>query len=98
MSHPLAIVMAAGKGTRMESDLPKVLVPACGRPLVEYVLDALADAQVRDAIVVVGYRADDVRNALSDREQLRFADFVSTSEENWLRLWRGADAVLDTTI
>ena len=74
MSHPLAIVMAAGKGTRMESDLPKVLVPACGRPLVEYVLDALADAQVRDAIVVVGYRADDVRNALSDREQLRFAE------------------------
>lgn len=35
---------------------------------------------------------------LGVEEQLRFADFVSTSEENWLRLWRGADAVLDTTI
>lgn len=34
---------------------------------------------------------------LGVEEQLRFADFVSTSEENWLRLWRGADAVLDTT-
>ena len=30
--------------------------------------------------------------------QLRFSDFVSTSEENWIRLWRGADAILDTTI
>lgn len=74
MSHPLAIVMAAGKGTRMESDLPKVLVPACGRPLVEYVLDALAAAKVHDAIVVVGYRADDVRQALAHRPQLRYAE------------------------
>ena len=44
MSDTLAIVMAAGKGTRMESDLPKVLVPACGRPMIEYVIDALNEA------------------------------------------------------
>ncbi len=42
MDAPIAIVMAAGKGTRMKSDLPKVLCQANGRPLVSYVLDALS--------------------------------------------------------
>ena len=41
MMSPVAIVMAAGKGTRMKSDLPKVLFPVAGRPMIEYVLDAL---------------------------------------------------------
>ena len=53
MSNSLAIVLAAGKGTRMESDLPKVLVPACGRPLVDYVLDVLESAGVQQMLVVV---------------------------------------------
>lgn len=74
MSNSLAIVMAAGKGTRMESDLPKVLVPACGRPMIEYVLDTLEAAGVSKTVVVVGYRADDVREALKDRANIYFAD------------------------
>ena len=74
MSSSLAIVMAAGKGTRMESELPKVLVPACGRPMIEYVLDTLEKAGVTKTVVVVGYRADDVREALKDRSNVAFAD------------------------
>ena len=74
MSSSLAIVMAAGKGTRMESDLPKVLVPACGRPMIEYVIDALESAGIRKSVVVVGYRAADVREALQHRDNLEFAD------------------------
>ena len=70
----LAIVMAAGKGTRMESELPKVLVPACGRPMIEYVLDTLDASGVDKIVVVVGYRADDVRAALSNRSNVEFAD------------------------
>ncbi len=70
----LAIVMAAGKGTRMESDLPKVLVPACGRPMIEYVLDTLETAGIAKTVVVVGYRADDVREALKGRSNIAFAD------------------------
>ncbi|HEV7282157.1 MAG TPA: NTP transferase domain-containing protein [Pirellulaceae bacterium] len=66
-SSPLAVVLAAGKGTRMRSETPKVLCEALGRPLVDYVLDALADAGVGQAAVVVGYRADDVRTALAER-------------------------------
>ena len=54
----------------MKSDLPKVLVPANGRPLVDYVLDALEAAGIEQSIVVVGYRGDDVRRALQKGEKI----------------------------
>ncbi len=78
MSQPLAVVLAAGKGTRMKSDLPKVLVETCGRPMLEYVLDALEAGGICHSLVVVGYRSDLVREALADREHV---DFVEQSEQ-----------------
>lgn len=74
MGSRLAIVLAAGKGTRMKSDLPKVLTSARGRPMVEYVLDAIEAAEVPETLVVVGYRADLVRSTLSRRAGLTFVD------------------------
>jgi bifunctional UDP-N-acetylglucosamine pyrophosphorylase / glucosamine-1-phosphate N-acetyltransferase len=41
---PVAVILAAGKSKRMQSETPKVLHEACGRPMVEYVLDAARDA------------------------------------------------------
>ncbi len=73
MTEPIAIVLAAGKGTRMKSDLPKVLARVCGRTLIEYVLDALGAAGVRRTIAVVGYRADDVRQAVRHVVGVEFA-------------------------
>ena len=73
MARKVAIVMAAGKGTRMKSDLPKVLVEVCSRPMIEYVLDALDAAGIDHSIVVVGYRADDVRRQLAARPRVSFA-------------------------
>jgi UDP-N-acetylglucosamine diphosphorylase/glucosamine-1-phosphate N-acetyltransferase len=74
VSNSLAVVMAAGKGTRMKSELPKVLVPVLGRPMLEYVLDALRDAGIaKTIVVVVGYRAEDVRAAVGGRPNLAFA-------------------------
>jgi len=73
MTKKLAIVMAAGKGTRMKSELPKVLVPALGRPIVDYVLDALEASGIDHTVVIVGYRAEDVKNALAGRKNLSFA-------------------------
>jgi len=73
LSTAVAIVMAAGKGTRMKSELPKVLVPTLGRPMIDYVLDALTVAGVGRIVAVVGYRADDVRQVLSGRQRLEFA-------------------------
>jgi bifunctional UDP-N-acetylglucosamine pyrophosphorylase/glucosamine-1-phosphate N-acetyltransferase/UDP-N-acetylglucosamine pyrophosphorylase len=74
MDEPIAVVLAAGKGTRMNSDLPKVLCRALERPLVDWVLDAVCAAGVARAVVVVGYRAGDVRAALADRANVEFAE------------------------
>lgn len=73
MSEKVAVVLAAGKGTRMKSDLPKVLVSVCGRPMIEYVLDALIAGGIDKIIAVIGYRAELVRAALDRRKNLSFA-------------------------
>jgi bifunctional UDP-N-acetylglucosamine pyrophosphorylase / glucosamine-1-phosphate N-acetyltransferase len=73
MDETIAIVLAAGLGTRMKSDLPKVLIPVLGRPMIEYVLDALAASDVRRVIVVVGHRAEDVQKLLAGRPGIEFA-------------------------
>lgn len=74
MNSPMAIVLAAGKGTRMKSDLPKVLSRALGRPLVEFVLDVLDACGFSRTVVVVGYRADAVRAALAHRERVEYVE------------------------
>ena len=63
--HPdtAAIVLAAGQGTRMNSDLAKVLHPMAGRPLLAYVLDALDQLGVGRVVVVVGHQRERVRAA-----------------------------------
>lgn len=73
MDSLTAIVLAAGKGTRMKSDLPKVLFPVLGRPMIHWVIDALDRAGVKRVIAVVGYRADSVRESLEDRSFVEFA-------------------------
>ena len=73
MTQKVAVVLAAGEGTRMKSELPKVLVEVCGRPMIQYVLDALADGGIQRTIAVVGYRAELVRSALDGRHRLEFA-------------------------
>lgn len=73
MADRLGIVLAAGKGTRMKSDLPKVLFPVCGRPMIHFVIDALRRADVDRIVVVVGYQADRVQAELSNWDGLEFA-------------------------
>jgi bifunctional UDP-N-acetylglucosamine pyrophosphorylase/glucosamine-1-phosphate N-acetyltransferase len=68
-----AIVLAAGKGTRMKSPLPKVLYPVLGRPMIHWVLDALEKIGIQRTILVVGYEADAVKNELAARSGLEFA-------------------------
>lgn len=74
MSNAVAVILAAGQGTRMKSDRPKVLIEALGRPMIHYVLDAVAAAGIERAIVVVGYQADNVRRELAGRENVAFAE------------------------
>jgi bifunctional UDP-N-acetylglucosamine pyrophosphorylase / glucosamine-1-phosphate N-acetyltransferase len=61
-----AIVLAAGKATRMKSDRVKVLHPICGRPMLSYVLDACRNAGVQRLYVVVGHDRQRVMAALHD--------------------------------
>lgn len=73
MNDAVAVVLAAGRGTRMNSDLPKVLFPALGRPMLHWVLDALQTAGISRTIVVIGYRAELVRQELAQRRNIEFA-------------------------
>jgi bifunctional UDP-N-acetylglucosamine pyrophosphorylase/glucosamine-1-phosphate N-acetyltransferase len=61
-----AIILAAGQGTRMKSDRPKVLHQILGRPMIMYLLDTLDGVGVRDIVLVVGYQAEAVQAALQD--------------------------------
>jgi UDP-N-acetylglucosamine diphosphorylase/glucosamine-1-phosphate N-acetyltransferase len=62
-----ALLLAAGKGTRMRSDLAKVLFPLEGRPLILHVVDAAGLAGFPRIIVVVGHQHEAVRAALAGR-------------------------------
>jgi bifunctional UDP-N-acetylglucosamine pyrophosphorylase/glucosamine-1-phosphate N-acetyltransferase len=55
------IQLAAGQGTRMKSELPKVLHPVCGSPLIQHALDAAKHISTEEPVVIVGHGADKVR-------------------------------------
>ena len=57
------VIMAAGKGTRMKSKLPKVLHPLAGRPLLRHVLDTVQALQARQAVIITGHGAIEVEAA-----------------------------------
>ena len=61
-----AVLLAAGQGTRMKSDLPKVLHPLCGKPMLWHVLEALKDAATEKPVVIVGHGAEEVKKYLGD--------------------------------
>ena len=67
-------ILAAGRGTRMKSDLPKVLHTLAGRSLVERVLDSCNLLDLERQIVIVGYAGDRVRQALSHRPEVEFVE------------------------
>lgn len=69
----MAVILAAGKSTRMRSALPKVLHPVCGRPMIDYVLDAARQAGAEQLVVVIGHQAELVQLALSHHPDVRFA-------------------------
>jgi bifunctional UDP-N-acetylglucosamine pyrophosphorylase/glucosamine-1-phosphate N-acetyltransferase len=61
-----AVILAAGQGTRMKSSHPKVLHQILGRPMIAYLLDTLISLGIDDILVVVGYQAEKVQEALKD--------------------------------
>jgi bifunctional UDP-N-acetylglucosamine pyrophosphorylase/glucosamine-1-phosphate N-acetyltransferase len=69
--HLQAIVLAGGKGTRMKSDLPKVLHYLLGKSVIRHSIDNVREAGIDDVIVVIGHGGDLVKEHL--RDEVRFA-------------------------
>ncbi len=64
-----AVILAAGRGTRMREltqDLPKPMIRVRNRPVLQHIVEGLASAGVRNLLLVVGYRADVVRDFFKD--------------------------------
>jgi len=72
-----AIVLAAGKGTRMHSDLPKVMHTVCGVSLIERTIRALLPLNLNEIVVVIGYQADLVKKEIEKiGERLNVTDKI----------------------
>jgi len=61
-----AVILAAGAGTRMKSEKAKVSHELCGKPMINWVIDAVKEAGVTDIIVVTGYQEEQVRSCISE--------------------------------
>ena len=84
----VTVILAAGKGTRMKSKLPKVLHRAAGKAMLQHVIDAADAAGARRNIVVTGFGGETVRAAIGDsveyveqREQLGTGHAVLQTKE-----------------
>jgi len=67
------VVLAAGQGSRMKSQLPKVLHPIAGKPMLAHVLDSAKAVQADAMHVVIGHGAEKVKTAFADEENLTWA-------------------------
>ena len=75
MSNPIAaIVLAAGKGTRMKSDLHKVLHPIAGRPMLLHLMASVDELGPAKKVVIVGDKADQLETALAGSAELAVQD------------------------
>ncbi len=67
-SDKIALILAAGQGKRMKSDIPKVLHKLGNKYIIDHVIEASREAGIDRQIVVVGHKADMVRESLKDRD------------------------------
>ncbi len=87
MEETVAILLAAGKGTRMKSDIPKVLYPILGKPMIEHLLDSIRCAGIKDIIVIAGYGKRLLEDTIKDvriaeqKELLGSGDAVDAARE-----------------
>ncbi len=74
MSESSAVILAAGKSTRMQSEVPKVLHEICGRPMLAYVLDACRLSGIDRLVVVVGYGKERVKERFSGEKGITWVE------------------------
>lgn len=71
-SEVAAVILAAGRGTRMKSRTPKVLFDVCGRSMLLHSIDAASGVDPSAIVIVVGHGRDEVKNAFADRKDIEF--------------------------
>ncbi|MBI5305951.1 MAG: bifunctional UDP-N-acetylglucosamine diphosphorylase/glucosamine-1-phosphate N-acetyltransferase GlmU [Chloroflexi bacterium] len=77
-----SVILAAGQGTRMKSNLPKVLHPIAGKPMVQYALDAARTLECAHTILVVGHGGNQVRDAITNYQlPISNLQFVTQTEQ-----------------
>ncbi len=89
-----AVVLGAGKGTRMKSELPKVLMPVCGKPMISHILETLDSMKTDKIVVVTAPDGDLVREAVAPHESVVQKEQLGTGNavmaaENALRGFDG---------
>ncbi|MBC7461447.1 MAG: NTP transferase domain-containing protein, partial [Thermoleophilia bacterium] len=65
--HPLVFIMAAGLGTRMKSELPKVLHKVAGRPVLHWVVTAARAAGAERVVAILGHKHEQVKASLDSK-------------------------------
>jgi len=70
MSNLVAVIMAAGKGTRMKSKLPKVMHSLAGKTLIEHVLDMVSHAGIERSLVIVGHGRESIEARINKRAEI----------------------------
>ena len=72
-----AIILGAGKGTRMKSALPKVLMPVDGKPMIRHILDTLEDMNVEKIVTVIAPDGEAVKREVAHRCMSTFVENCS---------------------
>lgn len=99
--YKCALILAAGQGKRIKSELPKVLHKVCGRDMVNHVIDTINEAGIEDINVIIGKGAEKVREATKQhkvsyslqREQLGTGDAIRSASD-FLSAKKGMVAIL----
>src|SRR5213592_3721641 len=71
-----AVVLAAGRGTRMReltAELPKPMIEVRGKPVLQHIIEGLCDARIDQLLLIIGYRADAVRDFFGDGSRYNVA-------------------------
>ncbi|TCS94298.1 bifunctional UDP-N-acetylglucosamine diphosphorylase/glucosamine-1-phosphate N-acetyltransferase GlmU [Hazenella coriacea] len=76
MQHLYAVILAAGKGTRMKSKKHKVLHPVCGKPMIDHIVGVLQEIETTKTVMVVGHLAESIKEHLGDQ-----VSFVEQTEQ-----------------
>ena len=69
-----AIILAAGKGTRMKSKYPKVVHKVCGKEMVNHIIDVSKESGVKDIVTILGHESEVVKNILPEEYYDCYAD------------------------